>query len=246
MEINYSKFIHELAKRTLANYYHIKEMSGHTNGINKCNFTSDVDQNNPKLYEVTQLINSMYSLLVIPEEIFGIRRINPRSGNQESDDALKTEFSTREKRLKKHDAYRNITVLLDKLKAENRLYYSSVTAYEQDYPVCAFINSLRNALCHDGIGFIPFQTDFGGKLTNQIDHIIFESRSSDKKSVVFMTILSIEQLEYLLVNVSEMYCNVEDGKNRSDEQKYKKFYTQLADDVKQYMPDCKINGLPQF
>lgn len=79
MEINCTIFIRELAERTLRNYNYIKERAHEDN-----------------LYEVTQLINSMYCLLVVPEEIFGIRR----QDNPDSEFALKTKFSTREKNLK--------------------------------------------------------------------------------------------------------------------------------------------------
>ena len=82
MEINCTIFIRELAERTLRNYNYIKERAHEDN-----------------LYEVTQLINSMYCLLVVPEEIFGIRR----QDNPDSEFALKTKFSTREKNIKKYN-----------------------------------------------------------------------------------------------------------------------------------------------
>ena len=46
----------------------------------------------------------MYCLLVVPEEIFGIRR----QDNPDSEFALKTKFSTREKNLKKYANTNNI------------------------------------------------------------------------------------------------------------------------------------------
>lgn len=216
MEINCSKFIQELANRTIINYKYVKE-----------NFQQE------KLFEVTQLINSMYCLLVVPEEIFGIRRQqDPSSVN-----AMKTEYSTREKNLKKYDEYREIKALLEELKDQNRIYYRNEGTYEKEYPVCSLLYNLRNSLCHDGIGFLPFQTDYKGKITNKIDDIIFEAKSLNDDRVSFLAVLSVEQLEHLLISVSGMYCHVEEGKRNSDEKKYKKFYTKLMKDVKKYLPD---------
>ena len=107
MEINCTIFIRELAERTLRNYNYIKERAHEDN-----------------LYEVTQLINSMYCLLVVPEEIFGIRR----QDNPDSEFALKTKFSTREKNLKKYAGYWEIVKLLETLYAmkESVFYHSKL------------------------------------------------------------------------------------------------------------------------
>ena len=111
MEINCTIFIRELAERTLRNYNYIKERAHEDN-----------------LYEVTQLINSMYCLLVVPEEIFGIRR----QDNPDSEFALKTKFSTREKNLKKYAGYWEIVKLLDELKTQNRVRNVEIGAFEEE------------------------------------------------------------------------------------------------------------------
>ena len=122
MEINCTIFIRELAERTLRNYNYIKERAHEDN-----------------LYEVTQLINSMYCLLVVPEEIFGIRR----QDNPDSEFALKTKFSTREKNLKKYAGYWEIVKLLDELKTQNRVRNVEIGAFEEECPVCSFLYNLR-------------------------------------------------------------------------------------------------------
>ena len=94
MVIDYSKFIQELANRTIANYNYI------SNAVNNSkNLTSAKKRNESEdsLYEVTQLINSMFSLIVVPEEVFGIKNWH----DKESTEYNKTEFSVRERRLKK-------------------------------------------------------------------------------------------------------------------------------------------------
>lgn len=216
MEINCTIFIRELAERTLRNYNYIKERAHEDN-----------------LYEVTQLINSMYCLLVVPEEIFGIRR----QDNPDSEFALKTKFSTREKNLKKYAGYWEIVKLLDELKTQNRVRNVEIGAFEEECPVCSFLYNLRNSLCHEGIGFLPFQIDFKGKLQNKIDNIIFQAKKTkDTSNVQFIAVLSVAQLEYLLTNVATMYINVENGKRTSSEREYIDFYHELQKNVKNYLP----------
>ena len=211
-------FVQELAKRTLANYQFIK---------------NNLDQD--KLFEVTQLINSMYCLLVVPEEIFGIRRQDdPTSSN-----ALKTKFSTRENNLKKYKEYHSVYSLLENLKKQNRIFYSSIGAFESDYPICSFLYNLRNSLCHEGIGFLPFQTDYAGKLTTKIDNIIFESRNKNDR-ILFLAVLSVEQLETLLFNVSAMYSRVEAGKSNSNTKEYLDFYKKIIKDVTTHLPNLDL------
>lgn len=245
MEINYSKFIQELVQRTLANYKYIKCAVANPNLMNTSVRPVASSEQDVKLYEVTQLINSMYSLLVVPEEIFGIRQ---QSNKQlETDKALKTEFSTREAQLKEYDEYNNILNLIEELKSQHRLFYEEdkdTINYKTNYPVCSFLYNLRNSLCHDGIGFLPLQIDYGGKPTNKIDDIIFEAKSIKNKNIdkdiAFLSVLSVTQLENLLMYISAMYCKVEDGKRNINEKKYKDFYTKLKKDVQNLLPDFEF------
>lgn len=219
MEINCTIFIRELAERTLKNYNYIKERAREDN-----------------LYEVTQLINSMYCLLVVPEEIFGMRR----QDNIDSPSALKTQFGIREKNLKNNDSYREIKKLLDELKTQNRVRNIEIGAFEEECPVCSFLYNLRNSLCHEGIGFLPFQIDFMGKPQNKIDNIIFQAKKTkDTSKVQFIAVLSVAQLECLLTNVATMYIHVENGKRTSSEREYIDFYQELQRNVKKYLPKFK-------
>lgn len=219
MEINCTIFIRELAERTLKNYNYIKERAREDN-----------------LYEVTQLINSMYCLLVVPEEIFGMRR----QDNIDSPSALKTQFGIREKNLKNNDSYREIKKLLDELKTQNRVRNIEIGAFEEECPVCSFLYNLRNSLCHEGIGFLPFQIDFMGKPQNKIDNIIFQAKKpKDTSKVQFIAVLSVAQLECLLTNVATMYIHVENGKRTSSERAYIDFYQELQRNVKKYLPKFK-------
>ena len=126
MEIKPEKFIYELTQRTIRNYDFIKE----THKENK-------------LYEVTQLINSMYALLVVPEEIFGYKR----------GDFNHTEFETKENNLKKYPPYHEIAAMIGDLLKKNRLKYLTMENYNQNSPVSCLLYNMRNVLCHDDIGF---------------------------------------------------------------------------------------------
>ena len=213
MEIRYNEFVAELSRRSLANYEHIKERA-----------------EDDKLFEVTQLINSMYCMIVVPEEIFGTKR-----GERNI-----PKFGTKEKNLKKyHDEYKSVIDILEKLRRLNRLKYVTVDEYVQYSPVSAFINSLRNALCHDGIGFLPIQTEYRGKLKNKITDVIFESRSLDSKNVTFIAVIDVQTLEDLLKAISSLYWKVEMGKEGSNSNEYMKFYRELEGHVKDYLPDFR-------
>ena len=97
--------------------------------------------------------------------------------------------------------------------------------------------NLRNSLCHEGIGFLPFQIDFKGKPQNKIDNIIFQAKKTkDTSNVQFIAVLSVAQLEYLLTNVATMYINAENGKRTSSEREYIDFYHELQKNVKNYLP----------
>lgn len=135
MVIDYSKFIQELANRTIANYNYI------SNAVNNSkNLTSAKKRNESEdsLYEVTQLINSMFSLIVVPEEVFGIKNWH----DKESTEYNKTEFSVRERRLKKYDEYWIVKKDIENLIEAKRLKYTVIEPYNQESPVCSFINSM--------------------------------------------------------------------------------------------------------
>lgn len=60
------------------------------------------------------------------------------------------------------------------------------TLKQSQSPVCSFINSIRNAMCHDGVGFLPVQTEKAGDVKNEITDIIFETKST-RGAIKFIT-----------------------------------------------------------
>ena len=171
MEIHYDEFVSTLVERTISNYEYIR---------------SNAEED--KLFEVTQLINSLYCLLIVPQGIFGHKR-NGREKN--------TIFTTKEKYLRsKHDEYSEIKALIDLLEKQNRLMYAEKNDFVENCPVSSFIYNIRNALCHDGIGFMPISENVDGKEKNRIDDIIFLTRSTGGRTK-FVTMMTVRQLEKL-------------------------------------------------
>ena len=111
----------------------------------------NIHRDHNELYEVTQLINSMYCILVVPEEVFGVKKSGKKL----------TEFSTKEKRLKKYSSYHELVKIIDEIKGQNRLKYGETNSYNEKSPVCCVLYNMRNALFHDNIGFLPITSDRG-------------------------------------------------------------------------------------
>lgn len=208
MNIDTSKFIGELAERTKENYQFIKDKS--------------VQE---KLYEVTQLINSMYSLLVIPEEIFGVKA----SGDKN------TEFAEQDESICGYESYRRIKGEIVLLRLKGRLF-TKQKRYARTMPVCSFLYNLRNALCHDGIGFYPIQTDFGGIRKNRITDIVFETKFDDD-TIKFIAVIDIDTLEKILYAVSDLYVAMEKEKSETDMSRYTNYFSKIMKDVEEKLPD---------
>ena len=169
-------------------------------------------------------------------EIEGIS-VDSNVGDQPVNEEILQGAKNRVKNLKKYAGYWEIVKLLDELKTQNRVRNVEIGAFEEECPVCSFLYNLRNSLCHEGIGFLPFQIDFKGKPQNKIDNIIFQAKKTkDTSNVQFIAVLSVAQLEYLLTNVATMYINVENGKRTSSEREYIDFYHELQKNVKNYLP----------
>ena len=208
MEIDVTKFIAELAESTKENYFYIKE-----------------NAENEKMYEVTQLINSLYFLIVVPEELFGI--------NANSKD--NTKFSVNEIKIKQLDKYPEIYKEINNLAQKKRIYYNPKCRFLKDSPVITFFAELRNALCHDGLGFLPIQTDYKGEHQNKITDIVFQTKDNDG-NVRFITVVDIETMEKLMLGISDLYVILErKNKNKSS---YKNYFSEIQKNAEKYLGEC--------
>lgn len=205
MEIMADRFINELAYRTLQNYEFVK---------------SNCKQEG--LFEVTQLINSMYCLIVVPEEVFGYKP----NGRENS------KFSFREKNLKKYDSYHDILSLIKELEKQNRIKYAVIDEYVQEAPVTCLLYNMRNALCHENIGFLPITS---GEGKNEITDIVFETGRGEH--VKFIMVLKISQLERLLLDVGKFYSDIERGKASANYKEYTRHYLRIQRDLENIIGD---------
>ena len=92
---------------------------------------------------------------------------------------------------------------------------------------------MRNALCHDGIGFLPISTDENGKTRSKITDIIFEAKYKNG-NIKFIAKLTIDQLEKILDKTVSLYCDVEKGFVNGNKE-YRKFFKSLSDHAKEYL-----------
>ena len=234
MEIDCDKFIREITRRTKENYEFIKRSQNLTSNKKHVSKSKTAGNNllelekkeSQELYEVTQLINSMYCMVVVPNEVFGIKHVK----NVDDESALKTRFGAREKNLKKHAPYHELLGIIKELLDDHRMKYLTQDHFTQDSPVCAFIYSLRNALCHDGIGFFPISTDEGGRNRTQITDVIFETTSMNSDKVTFIARIKVEKLEEILFTIADLYSCIEKGKANAMPDEYIEFFTKLQRD----------------
>ena len=115
---NYTHFVKEFAERTRMNLEIVEK--------------SDA----PSAKEVTQLINSLLGLLVVPNERYKFSRNN---NNRCTEYALRAANKT---------SYGKIKDIINNIKAEKKFFCDYDN--EKNYPVSNFIKHLRNAVCHSG------------------------------------------------------------------------------------------------
>ena len=184
---NYTHFIKEFADRTTENLRIIESFSY-----------------KPEKKEVTQLINSLLGLLVVPSERY----------KEESSEKEREENSLR---VCSPEMYRNIKKLIAQLKKEKKLYNDY--GYARKYPVCDFIHHLRNAVCHSGnktLIFTPIEEN------KEIETVIFYDTYTNPsgKMYEFCVELTVEQIRNLIAEISKMYIAVENSEAKDIQKEY--------------------------
>lgn len=177
---NMEHFLKDFANRTIHNLQFIEERSEQYS-----------------LYEVTQLINSLLGLIIIPVEAYKKTcKIN---------DKILVQLSEKD--------YNTINNILNTCKLQNRLYsdYRKNRSEEQKerLNVSNFISHLRNAIAHggnNGIHFYPV-SEYG-----TISSVIFYDNNeiNHKKEInEFCIKLTVDELRILVVAISNLYCQFE-------------------------------------
>ena len=177
---NHERFINSFIERTQQNYKVITELNR---------------ENQTEVYEVTQLVNSLFGLLIIPYEKF-------KYGGT---------YQTKEEDLRNAAPidYMRLNNKIEELKKDNRL----VSTYSSDerYPVGNFIGHLRNALAHsgeEGLQFLPYDD------TGEITSIYFYDKLDEKDKPnkrQFCAHIKIDEIKEIVEWISRMYIRHENG-----------------------------------
>ena len=142
--INLKEFTHDYTARTMANYSTIfnaylkeKKLQG--------------EEEIEDVFEVTQLINSLFGILIMPfESVKALKKgqmgaNNLRDVNQKMKEANETAFN-------------DLSAVIQELKEAHHFYDSYIKDYEDGIAEIAFIHRLRNSLAqsgNNGVRFFP-------------------------------------------------------------------------------------------
>lgn len=182
---SYEVFIREFVRRTKVNHRII---------LNRY-------EENPKLkYEVTQLINSLFGLLIVPNEKYKYRK----SGK-----------GVAENYLKNMSEYDEILEIIQELKKSGK-YYNSYK--KKGHEVSDFINHMRNSLAHSGekgLHFLPFEE--GKEITGIIFYDTDKEYGGNSEFCVEMT---IEEIRMLSESIADMYSKIESEEEAEEKRKH--------------------------
>ena len=191
---NIECFLKDFANRTIKNLKFVEKYAFYEND----------------LYEVTQLINSLLGLIIIPVETY-------KKKQRLSDEKLRKLSGAN---------YNSVKNLIKICHDEKRLY--SDYWYDNDgVKVDSFIAHLRNAIAHSGnhgIRFYPISEN--GKISNIMffdekgEHEKKNQEQKPSKVSVFCVKLTIAELRALVEDIVELYCRFESsGRNIAHKQK---------------------------
>lgn len=193
---DYAKFVGDFGKRTLENNEIINDLRSQDISDKK---KSEIEIEN-KHHEVTQLINSLFGMIIVPYEKYKFDTSDQDGSN-----------SIGENDLKKTQEYYKIAKIIINLEKRGELYNS----YKDRYLVSGFIKHLRNALAHsgdDGMHFTPVEKK------RVIKSIIFYDNDGAKE---FCVELSIGRIRALMNLIYSMYEKIENMKEHDDLTAYK-------------------------
>ena len=193
---NLNRFIKEFTDRTKEN----QNIIDHFRDIDKAKGTSKSVLDH-KHHEVTQLINSLFGLLIVPYEKFKFTSYDSPNSMSETD-------------LQKTSEYFDIANMILKLEDDNRLY----NEYKDYYLVGSFIRHMRNSLAHagdNGLQFIPIAPE------KTIESVIFydKDKASGDRFCVELTVKEIRKLSSLM---AKMYTKLEHTHEMDDIPEYSK------------------------
>lgn len=185
-------------------------------------------------YEVTQLINSLFGLLVVPQEIFkeDMWELNEKA-NENNVNSNNSEYD-----YKKGEDYTALSKIVADL-AKNKCLQTTYSNYYD--PVISFIWHLRNALSHSGTGlhFTPVSKH------GQIEKVYFydqyiqnKGKSNEKYKGEFCALLTIDEIKLIIKHINGFYIAWEANHNYKSEERYNKEVQIYADFLKDKSNRC--------
>lgn len=185
------QFIGDFATRTVKNMNYI--------------FNHTEDGN---LFEVTQLINSLLGLIIIPTEAY--------------------KRKVKDKQLKHHapTEYKKTYNLIAQCAEENRYYCdyqknTNTIIYGNEHSVVDFITHIRNAVAHGGnkgIHFFPLEEN--GRITSVYFYDNDEKTKNEREKVhQFCVKLSVDEVKSLAQYIAKMYFSFEKTDKKAKEKR---------------------------
>lgn len=195
--INLKEFTNDYTTRTLANYdtiykAYLKEKEHHG------------EEEIEDAFEVTQLINSLFGILIMPFESIKALKKGQMGANNLRDVNQK---------MKEADeiAFNDLTAVIRELKEAHLFYDSYIKDYEEGIAEIAFVHRLRNSLAHsgnNGLRFFPIgECD---QEVSTIKSVIFCDEEDNGKGDSFVAELSVEQVERVVKSLAAIFGNFTD------------------------------------
>lgn len=184
-----AKFAGMYAYRTICNYEIIKKVRQNNNKHN-----TNKDEEQVEASEVTQLINSLFGLVILPFEKFKFRR--GQGLNQDGSENNLRKYAQEE--------YWKIRGEIEEYKNHKQIYSNCDDRHIQ---VSHLIKHIRNSLAHSGdkgIHFWPFDNGL------EITHVYFYDEDQYDENKKFALKLTVEQIETLCDLIMKLYTIIEE------------------------------------
>ncbi len=148
-------------------------------------------QSKENVFEFTQLINSLFGLLIVPFERYQYDYNNSK-GMSENDLKLY------------QPEYDEIVKIINDTENNNKLF--NTYKYHKKYIVSDFLKHLRNSLAHSGNGRLYFLND-----EEKLNGVLFyDTDNPNNPKEEFCVELDLLQIQRLIKHLSKMYSDIDD------------------------------------
>lgn len=194
---NLKEFTHDYTERTVANYNTIYKL-----------YLEEIENSSEEeiedTFEVTQLINSLFGILIMPFESVKALKNGQMGANNMRDVNQKMKMVN-------PVAFEDLSNVIHELKDAHRFYDSYVKDYEDGIAEISFVHRLRNSLAHsgnNGLRFFPIgERD---QEVSKITSIIFCDEEKNGKGDSFVAELSVTQVERVVRSLAAIFGNFPD------------------------------------